>query len=115
MYWSADHLIRVVCAVSKHYAAGNDYWYAFHSPWRDFLSGEGQGYFVLGCLDLDRTFSIPIDFFAEHLGKLNTTERVNGMYWHVKLNLDGAGNVYLNIPHGKPVNLEEFAVKLKQA
>jgi len=113
MYWSADHRIRVACAISKHYALGNDYWYAFHTAWLDFLSESGQGYFVLGCMDLDRVFAIPIDEFAGYLPKLNTTARKDGVsYWHVKIDLDAGGHAYLNIPKEKAVNLEVFAVNL---
>ncbi len=55
-FWSADKYVRACCTVSKRYA--NDYqpyWYAYHPKWDDFLS-EGDGYLILGCMDLGICF-----------------------------------------------------------
>lgn len=111
MYWTSDHSFRIACAVSKKYGSGNDYWYAFHPSWRDFLSESDTGFFYLGCTDLSRAFGIPIEELSELLPKLNITERSDGWtYWHVKLDTDPSGQVLLNVPKGASINLEKYSI-----
>ena len=110
MYWSADHSARLVCAVSKHYETGNAYWYAFHPAWKSFLEEGALGVFVLGCLDLERALALPIAFLSELLPDLNTTERLDSKYWHIRLDFNSAGEVYMAVPKKSPVNLEAYAL-----
>jgi hypothetical protein len=111
MYWTADHGFRIACAVSKRYQSGNDYWYAFHPSWLEFLEGNEAGFFVLGCVDLQRAFALPISDLKVVLPKFNKTERSDGgMYWHVKLDVGTAGEVMLNVPKSDPISVEKYSI-----
>ncbi len=112
MYWTADHSLRLVCAISKHYESGNAYWYAFHPAWKSFLEEGTSGVFVLGCLDLERAFVIPIPFLSAILPDLNTTQRSDSVYWHIRLDFNPSGAVYIVIPKKAPVALEGYALVL---
>ena len=114
MYWSADHSTRLVCAVSKRYDSGEAYWYAFHPAWRAFLEEGNLGVFVLGCLDLNRSFALPIEVLVDVLPSLNVTERQDSMYWHVKLDFNNLGEVCLNVPKASPINLESYSLLLQK-
>jgi hypothetical protein len=113
MYWSADHSTRLVCAVSKRYDSGEAYWYAFHPAWKSFLEEGALGIFVLGCLDLRRSFALPIAVLVDVLPSLNVTERQDSMYWHVKLDFNNLGEVCLNVPKASPINLETYSLLLQ--
>ncbi len=111
MYWTSDHSFRIACAVSNKYETGNDYWYAFHPLWLDFLSGGDGGVFYLGCINLNRAFGIPITELQEVLPKLNVTERAEGgKYWHVKLDVGKLGEVFLSVPKGDSINIEKYSI-----
>src|SRR5262249_4103251 len=114
LYWDTSHACRAVCTVSKRYTkkGATPYWYAYHPSWDAFL-GEGQnGWFVLGCLELDRAFAIPLSVIRAALAKMNTTEKPDGgLYWHVKL-LEPRPNQYaLQLPKiSGQLALEEYAL-----
>jgi hypothetical protein len=113
MYWTSDHSFRIACAVSKKYDSGNDYWYAFHPSWLEFLEAGASGYFVLGCVDLNRVFALPVKDLKDILPKFNKTERADGgMYWHVKLDVSSSNRVLLNVPKFEPIDLEDFSISL---
>ncbi|HVA12529.1 MAG TPA: hypothetical protein VNF99_04720 [Stellaceae bacterium] len=87
LYWDPSHVIRAAITVSKVYERGNSgYWYAYHPQWDEFLTQGERGYLVLGCMDLDKAFAIPLDTVHENLDALNTTETDKGEYWHVFVN-----------------------------
>jgi hypothetical protein len=113
MWWSSDHASRIACTISKRYESGHDYWYAFHPSWQKFLEEGQKSFFVLGCADLDRAFAIPINELLPLLPHFNISETERGMYWHIQLNLDHAGQVRLTVPRQTPVDLERYAVGLK--
>ena len=82
--------IRVACAVSKLYETSTPgYWYAFHPPWLEFLRGGKESYFVLGCMDRNEAFAIPLKLLEEHLGNLNQTIKGERYYWHIYLRVNG--------------------------
>ncbi|MGE0034296.1 MAG: hypothetical protein AB7S93_01535 [Xanthobacteraceae bacterium] len=62
LYWNASHEKRVACSISKRYTRGGySYWYAYHPKWDDFLGEAETAYFVLGCMDSQYAFAIPLD------------------------------------------------------
>lgn len=96
---SQDKSLRVVCSISKRYnSTSNPYWYAFHPQWKSFLEEADEGYFMLGCMDRNDAFAIPIGELEGLLPKLNQTVRETGAYWHVHL-VDQSGQVAINIPN----------------
>jgi len=86
LFWDASHAWRVVCSVSKRYTKGSyPYWYAYHPQWDEFLGEGKEGYFVLGCMDLNHAFAIPLEVLRDNLPHLNTTTTERSTYWHIHL------------------------------
>jgi hypothetical protein len=114
-YWDATHTKRIVCTVSKRYVdAAVPYWYAYHPSWDSFLAEGATGHFVLGCMDLDVAFAIPLEVLRQQLDKLNTTMKPDGThYWHVKILELGPGRYGLQLPKvGGRLELDTFIVKV---
>jgi hypothetical protein len=84
-YAVADGKVALVCAVSKEYLRTGQprYWFAFHTNQAQFLEPAVQGYLALGCGTPDRTLLIPFAELRQWLETLNTTERNDGLYWHI--------------------------------
>jgi hypothetical protein len=117
LYWSPDHDKRAAFTISKHYARRNGphYWYAYHTQWDEFLKAGGGGYFVLGCMDRNQAFAIPIDVFRPLMEDLNTTRNEDGTYyWHIQLTETPSGDVSLIVPKRKShLQLLEYRLKLE--
>jgi hypothetical protein len=83
LFWDAAHAKRVACSISKRSTKGTyPYWFAFHPQWDEFLADGTESFFVLGCMDLEFAFAIPLDVLRSHLPALNTTttaRRTSGM------------------------------------
>ena len=105
--------IGITCAVSKRYKRDyQPYWYALHPKWLDFIRSVAEGYFVLGCMDRNEAYALPLAFIEENLDALNTTEKGGKKYWHVALTMD-KGSLALNLSSiGKKIDLARYAVKL---
>jgi len=86
---------RACVSISKRYGREyQPYWYAYHPAWNEFLEGAKEALFVLGCMDRDEAFAIPLSIFTTFLPKLNQTTREDGeSYWHVVITTN---------EHGKP-------------
>ncbi len=118
LYWNAEHRFRTVCAVSKRYTrSGNvSYWYAYHPQWDEFLGEAENSYFILGCMDLNIAFAIPVHKLRERLAELNTTTRPDGtFYWHIKI-LEPQSHTYsLQMPKsGQPLFLSQYEFGLSE-
>ncbi len=88
LFTSSDD-VRACCPVSKRYARNFTYWYAYHPNWRKFLTEGKEGFFVLGCVGLKKTYAIPSSVMEANLDNLGITESDNGkMYWHILINDD---------------------------
>lgn len=116
LYWNSDHSFRTACAVSKRYTRNSSvpYWYAYHPRWDDFLSEAKESFFILGCMDLNIAFAIPVDIIRQHLGELNTTTKEDGnSYWHIKI-LEPQAKVYtLQMPKsGNHLSLLQYVFDL---
>ena len=76
--------IGITCAISKRYKRDyQPYWYALHPKWLEFIRSMGTGYFVLGCMDRNEAYALPLAFVEQNLEPLNTTEKGDKKYWHV--------------------------------
>jgi hypothetical protein len=116
LFWDAAHEKRVACSISKRYTRAYPYWYAFHPEWNEFLQGGTDSYFVLGCMDLDVAFAIPLKTIAANLDALNTTTTSKKTYWHIHLAETDAGGYAILLPHyGKQLPLDEFQISIKAA
>jgi hypothetical protein len=87
LYSAAAEKLAVVCTLSKRYNNRSyPYWYAYHPHWHGFLQRAEIGLFVLGCMDLDIGFAIPVSLMTSAMDDLNTTVRPSGeRYWHIHL------------------------------
>jgi hypothetical protein len=114
LFWDAAHEKRVACSISKRYTKGSyPYWYAFHPEWLDFLRESPESYFVLGCMDLETAFSIPLKVISENLDGLNTTTTSKKTYWHVHLIEGEIGSYALLLPHfERQLSLDEFRISV---
>lgn len=84
--------LRVSCAVSKLYETSTPgYWYAFHPPWLEFLRGGKESFFLLGCMDREEAYAIPLRLLEDQLVNLNQTIAGEKYYWHIYLRIDGSG------------------------
>lgn len=86
LYWSTDKHLRIAIGVSSHYQSRSwPYWYAYHPQWDTFLMEGTNGFYILGCTDLDVAFAIPFEKIHAWLNRLRSTTKGNRMYWHVDL------------------------------
>jgi hypothetical protein len=112
LYWSANHTIRIACAVSKRYNESSvRYWYAYH-PARDaFLSEAETAFFALGCMDLETAFAIPFTTMHPLVDVLNTTQLEDKIYWHIHLK-ETLNGIEMVLPKKGALCLEPFRISL---
>jgi hypothetical protein len=102
-YKSEGNEIGIVCTISKWYADGDGYWYAYHSNQDQFLSSVRHGYFVLGMMDSDTAIVLPLSLIKENLNKLSTTKIPGGeTYWHINIDRGPRGALSLHRTRGEP-------------
>ncbi len=116
LYWTPDHRFRAGCTISKRYevGAGGLYWYAYHPRWNDFLADAEKAFFVLGGMDLNVAFAIPLDVIKNRLNELNLTPLPDGKsYWHIKIMEPAAGEYLLQMPRsGNHLSLKSYAFQI---
>lgn len=116
LFWDAPHEKRIACSISKRYPKSVRYWYAYHPEWNEFLQEGKDSYFVLGCMDLDMAFAIPLNVMAANLDGLNTTTTSKKTYWHIHVVEAENGGYAVLLPHyGKQLPLDEFQIAVKSA
>ena len=102
LYWSSDRRIRAAFTLSKRYTRPGQvpYWYAYHPQWDEFLGAGESSYLVLGCMDLNSAFAVPLQVLRDVLSKLNVSTRAtnNQQYWHIKVLEPSAGEYALQLP-----------------
>lgn len=111
-YTSPDDKVRAIISLSKRYhkPAGRPYWYAYHPDWDDFLEGAPKADFVLGMMDRQEAYALPVETIRILLPKLNTTTPANGKtYWHIHI-MESGGELSINVPGGDNLPLAAFAV-----
>jgi hypothetical protein len=115
LFESADRRKRVCITISKrHDREYQPYWYAYHPAWNDFLKGAEQAMFVLGCMDRDEAYAIPLSNFSSFLPKLNQTLGDGSRnYWHVIItpNEDGGLALYSSST-GDKLDLRPYTISL---
>jgi hypothetical protein len=114
LFWDASHAKRVACSISKRYTKGAyPYWYAYHPQWDEFLGEATDSFFVLGCMDLNHAFAIPLDVLRGNLPNLNTTTTERSTYWHIHLVDTADGKIALQLPKiSKQLSLDIFRVAI---
>jgi hypothetical protein len=111
---SVDGKIGICCAVSKRYQKDyQPYWYALHPKWVEFMKMHDQGYFVLSCMDRKEAYCLPFELVSKHMDKLNTTQKTDGQYWHIALNLDDDKLKWNLSKAGIKIDLAPYAVAVE--
>lgn len=114
LFWDAGHEKRVACSISKRYPKSYLYWYAYHPEWNEFLLGGLESYFVLGCMDLDFAFAIPLRVLSANLDALNTTTTSKKTYWHIHIVEAEAGGFAIPLHKGKQLQIDQFKVSISK-
>lgn len=116
-YKSADDEFGIVCTISKWYADGDGYWYAYHSNQDLFLSSVKRGYFVLGMMDSDKAIVLPLSLIRENLTKLSTTAIAGGeTYWHINVDRGVNGALSLHRARGeRSLPLDNYIIQITAA
>lgn len=115
LFWDSTHTKRIACSISKRYMKGGySYWYAYHPKWNEFLAQAETGLFVLGCIDRNEAFAIPVDIIQRYLDQLNTTTTDKSTYWHIHLSQVG-DDIELVIPNRDYISLSPFAVTINSS
>jgi hypothetical protein len=113
-YKSEDNEVGIVCTISKWYADGDGYWYAYHSSQDQFLGSVKHGYFVLGMMDADAAIVLPLHLIRENLEKLSTTTITGGeTYWHINVDREVNGALSLHRARGEPsLPLDSYVLRI---
>ena len=112
-FWSSDHESRIACTLSKRYDTKVPYWYAYHPAWNEFLLESKVGLFVLGCMDLEFAFSIPVSIMQPILPLLNVTETKKTRYWHIHIVEPLLGKFNIVVPNSQKISIDEYKLPLK--
>jgi hypothetical protein len=114
LYWNAHRDVRAACSMSKRYIGKSQapYWYAYHPQWDTFLGEADRGFFVLGCMDLEKAFAVPHAAMKPLLRSLHTTTDKSGTtYWHIHLIENGA-DLAISVPKSTPLDLSPFSLAI---
>jgi len=112
-YVAAGGEQALICAVSREYADTTPprYWFAFHTNQDQLLASVPQGSLALGCGSPEQLLLIPFATFRPWLESLNTTERNDGVYWHIHV-LKQGDRLKLDRKKGfEDVDLTEFLLR----
>ena len=104
----------MACTLSKRYpkTPSAPYWYAYHPPWHEFLQGGEEAHLLLGCMDLDFAFALPLPVLAPLLDALNTTDKDGEHYWHVKIGQPKPGRYTLLPKRSDALPLDDHRLPL---
>ena len=105
--------LRFAVAVSKPYDRKDKYWYAYHPRQVKFLGEVDQGYFVLGCIDTQQAFAIPVEVMNDIAQEMLTTSP-NGdeskKYHHVVIRKEEGRHFIYAHPTKRELSIDEFSV-----
>lgn len=114
LYWSSDRNFATACTISKLYHGKTfSYWYAFHPTWQEFLEKSENGYFIIGGMDINLAFAIPLHVIRGKQPELNTTTKNGRMYWHIQVQKTEEGTYQMQCQKsGDHLDLTPFEIKI---
>lgn len=74
------------------------YSYSYCPEWHDYLVAAEQGVFVLGMLDRDEAYAVPVEEMALILPHLSETVRKGPRKWNITLALLDNGELVIHLP-----------------
>ena len=111
---SIDGSRRVVISVSKRYNGRADYpyWYGFHPDWQDYLANSVDGHLMLGMVDRDEGYAIPLSTLMPLLPLLNATTRPDTgiRHWHLHVVEQFDGLALLLHKSGKTCSISPYTI-----
>jgi hypothetical protein len=109
-YSSGDGKCKAIFTISKRYPTGSPYWYGFAPRWNEYLAKGKTSFVVLGCMDRDQAYAIPLERIQKLLPHLH---RTGDRHWHLALEEGDSGQIELAVPKaGSRISMTEFEVKL---
>jgi hypothetical protein len=109
-YSSDDGKYKAIFTISKRYPTGSPYWYGFAPRWNEYLAKGKTSFVVLGCMDRDHAYAIPLERIQKLLPHLH---RTGDRHWHLALEESDSGQIELAVPKaGSRIGMTEFEVKL---
>ena len=96
---SANGAERLCITLSKRYenVGQQKYWYSYHPPMEKYLLESEEGSLVLGMMDREEAYIIPVRDMETIKHALSTTTKDNRHYWHLTL-YETDGELYLALP-----------------
>lgn len=107
---SANGVERLCITLSKRYenSGQQKYWYSYHPPMEKYLFEFERGWLVLGMMDREEAYAIPVNEMKELKESLNTTTKDNRHYWHLAI-YEVDGKLELALPKkGERISLEKY-------
>ena len=74
------------------------YIYSYCPEWHEYLQASDQGFMVLGMLDRNEAYAIPVSMMAEILPHLSETSRHAFRKWNLTLALNREGELLISLP-----------------
>jgi hypothetical protein len=110
---SEDGSFRAVLLVSNRNISSKRtelYWYAYSEASRSFLSEGTQSFVVLGCIDTNTAYALPVAELERILPDLHQTK---ARHWHITLHENEYGGLDLVTPRGPRFSLNKFEMRLE--
>jgi hypothetical protein len=111
-YLSPDGKVAATCHVSKFYDRPiYQFWFAFHPHQAEFLQKSEESYVIFGCGSSEQMLIIPYADFRDWLdeAKLNTTERTEGIYFHIQIAFDDEKFLLIRKRGIAPIDITQYS------
>ncbi len=112
LFESANGVDRLCITLSKRYEkpGQQNYWYSYHPHIEKYLLEADNGYIILGMMDKDEVYMIPVHDMECIKQSLSTTVNDKRHYWHLAI-YEVDGDLYLAQPKkSERLSLEKYKV-----
>ncbi len=105
--------VYVCSSISKlHSSNPNIYWYGLNLNHFERMKNTGDGYYILGCMEDNKAFAIPLYVIEKNIKYLNHTNKKGSFYWHIELSLTKKGTILKRNKSVSDLNIEEFSFEV---
>jgi len=106
---SENEELYVCSAISKKYETrSTPYWYALHEKPLTEMSKYTNGYYLFGCMDINKACALPLKFIKKTIVDLRTTDKDGHRYWHIDINVIDEKMV-LKTSNNVDIDIEEYS------
>ena len=112
-FTSTDDTVLVVCLVSRTYdkTTHSEYWFGFHKRHLDRLAAARCGYAAFACGGADAIYLVPIAELESWLPEMLTTNRDDGLYWHVHIHDLESGPVMRRRAGSDDIDMRTYSIR----